>query len=130
MKGDGPALKLSAVSVRFGNNSAVLDVDLTVGAGEVVGLIGTNGAGKSTLMNAVGGFVNATGRIELLGTDVSAMAPDRRARLGLGRTFQQADLFPDLTVSETVQVALEARHRAHLMSTVCLLYTSPSPRDS
>ncbi len=122
---DGSALELGGVSVRFGTNMAVYNVDLTVGAGEVVGLIGTNGAGKSTLMNAIGGFVNSTGRIQLFGKDVSGMAPERRARLGLGRTFQQADLFPDLTVSETVQVALEARRRAHLMSTVVAL---PSAR--
>ena len=122
---DEPALVLGGVSVRFGTNMAVYNVDLTVGAGEVVGLIGTNGAGKSTLMNAVGGFVNSTGRIQLFGKEVANMSPERRARLGLGRTFQQADLFPDLTVSETVQVALEARHRAHLMSTVIAL---PSAR--
>ena len=119
------ALQLAGVSVRFGTNMAVYNVDLTVGAGEVVGLIGTNGAGKSTLMNAIGGFVTSTGRIDLFGKEVSGKAPDRRARMGLGRTFQQADLFPDLTVTETVQVALEARHRAHLMSTVVAL---PSAR--
>lgn len=115
---DGVALRAAGVSVRFGGSLALDNVDLTVGSGEVVGLIGTNGAGKSTLMNAIGGFVTASGRIELLGTDATRHAPSQRARLGLGRTFQQADLFPDLTVRDTVRVALEARRRSRLVPTV------------
>jgi ABC-type branched-subunit amino acid transport system ATPase component/ABC-type branched-subunit amino acid transport system permease subunit len=99
------------VRVRFGGRVAVDDVSINVGAREVVGLIGTNGAGKTTLMNAVGGYVPAGGRVELLGADVTNLAPDRRARRGLGRTFQAARLFPDLSVQETLQIALEARHR-------------------
>ncbi len=112
------ALAVTGVSVRFGGAIAVNAVTLRVGAGEVVGLIGTNGAGKSTLMNAVGGFVPSTGRVEIVGTDATGFASHRRARLGLGRTFQQADLFPDLSVRETIQVALEARHRAALLPTL------------
>jgi ABC-type branched-subunit amino acid transport system ATPase component/ABC-type branched-subunit amino acid transport system permease subunit len=115
---DGVVLRTHGVSVRFGGSLAVNGVDLVVRAGEVVGLIGTNGAGKSTLMNAIGGFVPSSGTIEILGTDVARLSPSRRARLGLGRTFQQADLFPDLTVRDTVQVALEARRRARLLPTV------------
>ena len=76
-----------------------------------MGLIGTNGAGKSTLMNALGGYVPSTGDISVLGTDVTGKTPSQRAALGLGRTFQAATLFPELTVRETVQVALEARRR-------------------
>ncbi len=112
------ALRLAGVSVRFGGVLAVHDVDLRVGHGEVVGLIGTNGAGKSTLMNAVGGFVPSTGTVTLLGHDLGRRSPAERARLGLGRTFQQADLFPGLTVRDTVRVALEARRRTRLVSTV------------
>ena len=85
--------------------------------GEIVGLIGTNGAGKSTLMNAIGGFIPSTGSVELLGRDVSDASPAERARLGLGRTFQAATLFPELTVRETVEVALEARGRSSLLAT-------------
>jgi ABC-type branched-subunit amino acid transport system ATPase component len=81
-------------------------VDLHVGAGEVVGLIGANGAGKSTLMNAIGGFVPSRGRIEVLGRDVRRLPAARRARLGLGRSFQGAELFADLTVRETVGLAV------------------------
>ncbi len=110
-------LAVRDVSVRFGGVAAVSHVSLDIGDGEIVGLIGTNGAGKSTLMNAIGGYVNSTGHVELLGRDVSSQTPSERARLGLGRTFQAATLFPELTVRETVQVALEARGRTGLVST-------------
>ncbi|WTW98918.1 ATP-binding cassette domain-containing protein [Streptomycetaceae bacterium NBC_01309] len=111
-----PVLAASNIRVRFGGVTAVDGVAIEVGAHEIVGLIGTNGAGKSTLMNAIGGFVPATGRVELLGRDVSKLAPASRASGGLGRTFQAATLFPELTVSETVQIALEARGRTGLLS--------------
>ncbi|MGA4544185.1 ABC transporter permease subunit [Uniformispora flossi] len=112
-----PVLATSDVRVRFGGRAAVDGVSLEVRQNEIVGLIGTNGAGKSTLMNAVGGFVPATGTVRLLGRDVGRSGPADRARLGLGRTFQAATLFPELTVRETVQIALEARGRTGLLST-------------
>ncbi len=106
-----PALRARDVTVRFGGNIAVHGATIEVTAGEIVGLIGTNGAGKSTLMNAISGFVPSTGGIEIFGTDVSNVAPFRRAGHGLGRTFQAATLFPELTVTETLLVALEAKYR-------------------
>jgi ABC-type branched-subunit amino acid transport system ATPase component len=117
----GDVLTTHGVSVRFGGRVAVDDVAIRVGAHEVVGLVGTNGAGKTTLMNAIGGFVPAGGSIELLGRDITRLAPERRARLGLGRTFQAARLFGDLTVRETLQLALEARHRTGFISTALFL---------
>jgi ABC-type branched-subunit amino acid transport system ATPase component len=117
----GDLLTTVGVSVRFGGRVAVDDVAIRVGAHEVVGLVGSNGAGKTTLMNAIGGFVPAGGRVELLGKDVTDLAPERRARLGLGRTFQAARLFGDLTVRETLQLALEARHRTGFISTALFL---------
>ncbi len=116
------ALRTKQLGVRFGGLIAVSDVSIEVRRGEVVGLIGTNGAGKSTLMNAVGGYVPATGGVELDGLDVSDRSPHARARLGLGRTFQASHLFPDLTVRETVQVALEARERSSLLRTALNLH--------
>ena len=110
------ALQVEGVTVRFGARTVVDRVALVVGRGEVVGLIGANGAGKSTLMNAIGGFVPSRGTIEVLGHDVQGRAPHRRAALGLGRTFQDAALFADLTVRETVETALEARARAGFLS--------------
>ena len=115
---DGLAVVLAAedVTVRFGVRTVVDRVSFEVRRGEVHGLIGANGAGKSTLMNAIGGFVPASGTVEVLGRPAQGLAPARRAGLGLGRTFQDAVLFPDLTVRETVQVAVEARARARFAS--------------
>ncbi len=115
--GDGvPALRATDVTVRFGGIVAVDKVSLELRDGEILGLIGTNGAGKSTLMNAIGGFVPASGSIEVVGQTVTGRSPAARARLGLGRTFQSATLFPELTVRETVLVALEARRRTGLVA--------------
>lgn len=112
---------LDDVRVAFGGNLAVAGVSLEVQRDEIVGLIGTNGAGKSTLMNALGGYVPSTGDISVLGTDVTGKTPSQRAALGLGRTFQAATLFPELTVRETVQVALEARRRSSFVQTALFL---------
>ncbi len=118
-------LAVHDLSVRFGGNQAVDHVDLHVGRGELVGLIGTNGAGKSTLMNAIGGFVPASGTVELLGRDVSDAPAYARHRIGLGRGFQAARLFPALTVRETLMVALEARERSRLLPSMTGLPPSP-----
>jgi len=114
---DQPVLASGQIRVRFGGVAAVDGVSIEVRAGEVVGLIGANGAGKSTLMNAIGGYLPAQGEVMLLGRDVSRLPAHKRAAAGLGRTFQAATLFPDLTVTETVQIALEARGRTGLLST-------------
>ncbi len=119
-------LTVSDVSVRFAGNLAVNAVSLHVCAHEVVGLIGANGAGKSTLMNAIGGFVPSTGSVQLLERDISSWSPSRRSRPGLGRTFQAAALFPELTVQETVLVALggamsERRRRAEAIELIDFL---------
>lgn len=111
-------LRATDIMVRFGGNMAVNQASLEVGRGEIVGLIGTNGAGKSTLLNAIGGYVKATGVVMLEDEDVSLLSVSERARRGLGRTHQAARLFPELTVRETVQVALEARRRTPLVATV------------
>jgi ABC-type branched-subunit amino acid transport system ATPase component len=108
---DGSVIATTGLSVDFGGLVAVDGVDFHAMPGEVIGLIGTNGAGKSTLLNAIGGYVPSRGSVHLLGREVSRLAPHRRAREGLGRTFQAATLFPELTVRETVQLALEARGR-------------------
>ena len=117
----GDVISTRGATVTFGGRVVVDAVDVRVAAGEVVGLIGTNGAGKSTLMNAIGGFVAASGTVELLGRDVTHLSASRRARLGLGRTFQAARLFPDLTVRETLQVALESQRRTGFVSTLLCL---------
>ena len=112
-----PMLAGRDISVRFGGVVAVSEATVLVRPDEIVGLIGTNGAGKSTFMNAVGGYVPSTGQVELLGADITRFSAPRRARAGMGRTFQAAALFAELSVRETVQVALEARGRTPIIST-------------
>jgi ABC-type branched-subunit amino acid transport system ATPase component/ABC-type branched-subunit amino acid transport system permease subunit len=108
-----PAVLECAMVVKtYGSVRVLHDVDLTVHNGEILGLIGHNGAGKTTLFDAMCGFVAPDyGRIRLDNLDVTDLAPANRAFLGLGRSFQEARLFPALTVAETVAVALE-RHLA------------------
>jgi ABC-type branched-subunit amino acid transport system ATPase component len=108
---DGSVLAAEHLTVRFGGLTAVDDVEFRAMPGEVIGLIGNNGAGKSTLLNAIGGYVPSKGTVEILGRDASHKKAHQRARLGLGRTFQAAKLYPELTVRDTVQLALEARER-------------------
>ena len=105
-------LTLTEVGVRFGGVQAVDGVSFELHKGEVLGLIGPNGAGKTTVFDAISGFVRPQrGRISFLGHDVTTMPPDQRARLGLGRSFQDARLFPSMTVVENIAVGLE-RHVA------------------
>jgi len=100
-------LRATGVSVSFGGVHAVVDVDLEVGEGKLVGLIGPNGAGKTTFIDAISGFVRSSGRVELDGHDLTGLAPHARAHLGLARTWQSIDLFDDLSVGENLGVAAE-----------------------
>jgi branched-chain amino acid transport system ATP-binding protein len=97
-------LRTSSLSVNYGGVRALVDVDLEVESGQLVGLIGPNGAGKTTLIDAISGFARAEGRVELDGRDLTRMAPHERARAGLARTWQSADLFDELTVAENLAV--------------------------
>lgn len=104
----GTLLRASGVSRAFGGVQAVAGVDLAVAAGEVVGIIGPNGAGKTTLFEILAGFTRPdAGTVAFAGRDVTAYSPQRRARLGLVRSFQDARLFPTLTVRESLLVAGE-----------------------
>jgi ABC-type branched-subunit amino acid transport system ATPase component len=102
------ALELRGVSKRFGGVVATDAVDLEVYEGEILGLMGPNGAGKTTLFDLVSGFIPADrGHIFLAGEEITDLSPDARARLGLGRSFQDSRLFPAMTVEEAIKVALE-----------------------
>ncbi|WP_254190557.1 branched-chain amino acid ABC transporter permease/ATP-binding protein [Nocardia noduli] len=108
-------LQIKGLSVHYGGVQAVKDVDLTLTKGTLVGLIGPNGAGKTTVMDAICGFATASGVVALRGSALSALAPHRRIRAGLGRTFQAIELYDDLSVYENVKVgrtAAAARDRS------------------
>jgi ABC-type branched-subunit amino acid transport system ATPase component/ABC-type branched-subunit amino acid transport system permease subunit len=104
----GPILTVEAVSRRFGGVVAVDHVGFEVAPGEILGVIGPNGAGKTTCFEIVAGFTAPDrGRIVFDGIDVTRATPEERAREGLVRSFQDAALFPTLTVHETLMVAQE-----------------------
>ncbi len=103
-------LQVEGVAVRFGGVQALNDVSLDVADGTLVGLIGPNGAGKTTLFNVITGLERpGQGRVLLDGKDVTRLAPHRRARLGLGRTFQRIEVFSSLSVRDNVVAAAESR---------------------
>jgi len=109
--GDGTGLRSEGIVVRFGGHVALAGVSIDAPRGRITGLVGPNGAGKTTMFNVCCGFQKADeGTVTLDGKDVSHMSPARRARLGLGRTFQRIELFGSLTVRENVEVAAEAAH--------------------
>ena len=108
-------LRADGVTVKFGGVTAVNNVSLSLGSGEILGLIGPNGAGKTTLFNAVTGFAPMhSGKITLLDKDITALPAFKRTRLGFGRTFQTERPFEELTVLENVLVAafLTAKRRS------------------
>src|SRR5947209_10346147 len=105
-----PALEVTGLTKSFGGVNAVTDVSLTLREGEILGLLGPNGAGKTTLFDLISGFVPVdSGRVLLHGLDITTLPPDGRARLGLGRSFQDSKLFPAMTVVDSIRVAFE-RH--------------------
>ncbi|MCU1460055.1 MAG: transporter related [Acidimicrobiales bacterium] len=106
--GDAVPLEARGVTVRFGGNVAVDDVTMRVRRGEILGLIGPNGAGKTTLFDVLSGQLRPdAGEVLYEGEDITWLPPEQRARLGLGRTFQQARLFDELPLVDAVKVALE-----------------------
>jgi sulfate-transporting ATPase len=104
------ALDVRGVTVRYGTVTALQDLSLTVTPGRVTGLIGPNGAGKTTLIDAVTGFTRmAAGTVLLDGRDLAGLSPVKRARAGIGRSFQSLELFEDMTVLENIFAASDSR---------------------
>jgi branched-chain amino acid transport system ATP-binding protein len=102
-------LVAEGIRVRFGGLVAVSDVTVEADPGEVVGIIGPNGAGKTTLFGAISGTVRPeAGKVRFGGRDVTGWASHRRARAGLGRTFQRLEVFGSMTVRENLAYATEA----------------------
>ena len=135
--GTAPPAVLSAhgVTVRFGGLTALSAVDISIPAGALVGLVGPNGAGKTTLFGVMSGLLHPNkGHVNLLGTDVTKARCETRARLGLARTFQQPELFLDLTVREHLVLAYRVRHyRSRLWKDVftagCLKRPDPAETE-
>src|SRR5437763_12799130 len=102
-------LVASGVVVRFGGLVALDGVGIGAGRGRITGLIGPNGAGKTTMFNVICGFqAPNAGIVTLDGVGITGLSPARRARMGLGRTFQRMELFASLSVRENVALAAES----------------------
>ncbi len=120
----GRLLEVEGVSKAFGGLKALDGVDVHVGRGEILGLIGPNGAGKSTLFNCVAGaLMPNTGRVVFAGRNVTGLSPSRRARLGIGRTFQLGRLFAELSVLENVIAGLGIRAYGSLLRSLAGQFT-------
>ncbi len=107
-----PLLCVDQVSKSFGGITAVSNICFEVEAGESVGLVGPNGAGKTTLFNCICGQLQPErGSVELAGEELLGIPTYKRARLGIGRTYQRVEIFPDMTVRDHLLVAERAHQR-------------------
>jgi branched-chain amino acid transport system ATP-binding protein len=114
----GGHLRTKALTMRFQGVTANSEVDLEVRPGEIVGLIGPNGAGKTTFFNCVTGFLCPTsGTVHFQGTDFTRKGPVERATAGMARTFQQAKLFPHLSVRENLLLGRNLHYRVGALGT-------------
>ena len=122
-KTDGDVcLDAKGVSIAFGGLVAVDNVHETIKSGKIHALIGPNGAGKSTFLNAISGIYRAdVGAITFLGRVTTKLKSHKLARLGLARTFQNTELFSQMTVLENVLVAFHKDYRSNIFSTICRL---------
>ena len=105
-----PILRVTALSRHFGGLAAVSDVSLELRMSEVHAVIGPNGAGKTTLIDLLSGdLAPSAGSIRFEGREIAGLAADRIARLGIGRSYQKANIFPDFTLIENCRLAAQAR---------------------
>ena len=110
-------LRLEGITQVFGGLTALEDVSFTARKGEITGVIGPNGAGKTTLFNIVTGiYIQSGGSVHLDGRNVTGLPAERLARLGMVRTFQNIELFGQMTVLENVMVGLHTRSRSGILS--------------
>ena len=125
-----PLLRVSGVSKSFGGVAAVSGVSLDVRAGETVGLVGPNGAGKTTLFNCICGQITPdAGAITLDGVALGRMPTYRRARLGIGRTYQRIEVFPELSVRDHLIAAERARGNSGRLWKDLLNASAPRPDE-
>jgi branched-chain amino acid transport system ATP-binding protein len=125
-----PLLGVRDVSKYFGGIHAVQNVTFSIERGECVGLVGPNGAGKTTLFNCICGQLRPEeGSVELSGVSLDGMPTYRRARLGIGRTYQRVEVFPDMTVREHLLVAERARRADGSLWRDLVNLSAPRPEE-
>jgi branched-chain amino acid transport system ATP-binding protein len=112
MAHDGVVLEVESVSKSFGALAALSKVSFAVRQGQIFSVIGPNGAGKSTLFNLISGLhVPSAGRVRFRGREIAGLAPETINRLGIAKTFQITNIFPEISVFENVRVAAQSRAR-------------------
>lgn len=112
-------LRVEHVTQKFGGLTALREININLGRGEIIGVIGPNGAGKTTLFNLITGIYNPSeGRIYLEETDITGKKPYHIAELGISRTFQNIRLFKKLTVMDNVKVGMHTRTKSNLFDAV------------
>ena len=110
-------LEVAGITQIFGGVTALEDVSFSINRGDITGVIGPNGAGKTTLFNIITGiYTQSAGRVILNDSDVSGLPPEKLARLGLVRTFQNIELFGSMTVLEIVMVGLHTGSSSGLLA--------------
>jgi branched-chain amino acid transport system ATP-binding protein len=120
-------LEIDRLSLAFGGLRVLDNVSLSVDAGELFALIGPNGAGKTSVFNCISGLYRGTGSIRFRGQELSGLAPHAIAQLGIARTFQHGELFPHMSVVETLLTGRHAHCRSNILAE--LLYLGSARRD-
>lgn len=121
-------LEVSGITQIFDGVTALEDVSFTIRKGDITGIIGPNGAGKTTLFNIISGiYTQTSGRVMLNSADITGLPPEKLARLGMVRTFQNIELFGGMTVMENVMVGLHTQSSSGLL--VCSLRLPWSRRE-
>src|SRR4249920_2835479 len=114
-------LDVAHLSLRFGGLTVLDDVSFSVAAGELFALIGPNGAGKTSALNCISGIYRGSGAIRFRGEDIAGRAPHEIARLGLARTFQHGELFPQMSVLDNLLTGRHARIRTNPLAEMLFL---------
>ncbi|HEX9466671.1 MAG TPA: ABC transporter ATP-binding protein [Alphaproteobacteria bacterium] len=114
-------LEIEALSLRFGGLTVLDGISFVVDPGELYALIGPNGAGKTSVFNCISGLYRGEGRVRFRGLDLAGKAPHEIARLGLARTFQHGELFPQMSVLDNLLVGRHARIRTNALAEMLFL---------
>jgi len=115
------ALRVERLTLRFGGLTVLDDVSFAVEPRELFALIGPNGAGKTSALNCISGIYRGEGAIRFFGTDIAGRPPHTIAKLGLGRTFQHGELFPQMSVLDNLLTGRHARVRTHPLAEMLFL---------